>query len=1837
MKSPEILENSSARTEVPVALTPSIFFAWAPPPWVLYLLAVTFTLSVLALRIALASWMGDRLILSLFLFPIILSAYLGGLKPGLLATGVAIISLPAFFLAKPSSFALASPVEFAQWLVLLILGVLVSWLIESLHQMRRRAELNEQLQLVTLASIGDAVIATDVQGCVTFLNAAAERLTGWTFREARGQSLTAVCPLIQALTRLPLPNLPAALLNAATPSPAKLAPETVLLGRHGQEFPIEGSCASIQPADGKQTDGKHQGVVLVFRDNSEGKRAETALREQVSLQEQLSKIVSTAPGVICSYRLQPDGTVCFPFASPSIENIYGVKPEQLTADASFTFDLMHSADAAFVHTSIEESARTMKPWRAEFRVLNPTKGEIWVEGYSVPQAEADGSILWYGFITDVTARKQVEVALQERKLFDQAVLNSLNASIAVLEQDGTVMAINETWQRFATATDESAGDLARLTVGANYFEVYESAPAEPSAQADARPMTEGLRAVLSGQIPSFQHEYVCGTPQAPYWFLLSITPLLRPTGGAVVAHLDITQRKQTEDALKRNQVVLAQAERLARLGTWSVEFANFEASADYPLSWSDEVYRIVGYEPGEVVPSHELFIEHVHRDDRARVREAIVQAVAEKRHYQLEHRILRADGEERIVQEYAEITLDSHGQSLRMFGTIQDITELRRAEAQVRSSNERLKLALNAARLGVWEWDSQTDELFWSRECFEVFGVGKFGGTRASFTEFIHPEDVARTMSEFDQAIAERNLSKLEFRIIRPDGQIRWVTNVGQGTYDRTGVLLRVVGTVQDITERKRSDESLRESQRSFQQLAESLPQLVWTCDPQGMNTYSSPQWEAYTGQPAARQLGLNWLDQVHTDDQEGLKQAWLNAVAQETSHRFEFRIRRHDGCYRWFDARAVPLRDGHGQLVKWIGTNTDIQEQREMREALRISEERLRLATEAAEIGTWDRDLKGNVLIWSPTLERMMGFVPGGFPGTYEAFLEILHPDDLELMLAAQQRARTERGQYQAELRFRLPNGGERWGMIKGQVFFDQAGQPERMVGIDMDITERKRNEAEISRLAAIVESSDDAIVSNNFAGTITSWNKGAERMFGYSAAEMLGKNITVLYPPHCDSAESQQFEAEYLARIKQGEQVVRHETIRVRKDGSPFPISLTISPVLNRQGAVIGISKIGRDITERKRAEAELRLWADAFENCAHGIAIGNPLTNEIQVCNLAYARLRAGSTEEVIGAPVLAMYDPAEHTLVRQILATADAGGQAHGEVHLLRQDGSLLPVQLDIVSVRDEAGQLRYRVATLQDLTERLQAEASVRQSEERLRLLYQIIANYDLAYTERIVQLLELGTQQFGLENGVVGQVAGRQYCVTHAVSLDGSMAAGFSCRLDEALCEEVMRRNELLALEHVSHSPWREHLACATFGTEVYFGTPMQVGQRVYGTLCFASQTPRSIPFTNSDCEFLRLIAQWIGAELTRHEAEEALRRSEERQRLALESGRMGTWCWYPQQELVETDDNTRRLFGFAPDAFMVPVAQVFGMIHPADTAAVQTQLWEALEQRSTYHTEFRILHPDQSVHWITGIGRGFYREDGEFLGFNGVTFEITERKQAEEQLRQSESHFRALFEANGVGNVECDALSGRFIHVNQKMCELVGYTLDELRELTFSDITNKEDLASTWLDYQRYIWGDAPVYAVEKRYIRKDGSLVWVGIASTLLRDDQGMPWRTVAVVQDISERKQAEAELRESESRYHLLFEQPTVGVRIIDYETLQVVDCNGFAAEMLGYTRAEFLTLTVSDFEAIYSLDEIKANCEISASGGKLQFETLYRTKTGELKNVIVSGGLKSGHIL
>jgi PAS domain S-box-containing protein len=423
-------------------------------------------------------------------------------------------------------------------------------------------------------------------------------------------------------------------------------------------------------------------------------------------------------------------------------------------------------------------------------------------------------------------------------------------------------------------------------------------------------------------------------------------------------------RRRTS-ALEDSQAALAKAQALAHVGSWRWSIERGEM-----ISGSPEYARIHGVEPDDVDGFMEQQIERViHPEDRERFAEISRKVDREGLDYEIEYRILRADGEVRHVLEIGEAVYDTAGRPVEHVGTLQDITEQKQSEQALRESLEQLRQAQRIAKLDHWMWDAKANAItvlagspgVVSDNIEDVLGVSD----EAYVERFVHPDDRERVLEAYGPPSAKTERTDVEYRIIRPDGEVRFVHEVGEPVFGHDGAVIAQVGTLQDITERERAEAALRKSETSLAQAQRMAHLGNWEFEvPTDELFWSLETYRIFGLEPQALETPVvGFLDMVHPDDRERVRQTWRRALEDRTSYDIVHRIGRSDGAVRFVHQQSETTYDEDGKPIRVIGTLQDITEQKQAEEEIRKLNEELeqRVQNRTAELQRAQEELLRN------------------------------------------------------------------------------------------------------------------------------------------------------------------------------------------------------------------------------------------------------------------------------------------------------------------------------------------------------------------------------------------------------------------------------------------------------------------------------------------------------------------------------------------------------------------------------------------------------------------------------------------------------------------------------------------------------------------------------------------------------------------------------------------------------------------------------------------------------------------------------------------------------------
>lgn len=409
------------------------------------------------------------------------------------------------------------------------------------------------------------------------------------------------------------------------------------------------------------------------------------------------------------------------------------------------------------------------------------------------------------------------------------------------------------------------------------------------------------------------------------------------------------------------------------------------------------------------------------------------------------------------------------GSPVAVGAVVVEITERKRAEERLRESEERFRELTENISEVFWMSDPTTTrilyvspsyERIWGRTCQSVYE------NPMAFVEGIHPDDREGMLTILREVKRQGTGFQKEYRVVRPDGSVRWIFDRGFPIRNADGELVRVAGIAEDITERKAAEVALKQSDDHLRLVLDTTPALIHTGRPDGYLDYFNQRWLKYVGLSLEDLQGWAWTTAIHPEDVEGIVNRWRTSLASGEPFQHEARLRRADGVYRWVLHRKVPLRDEQGNIVKWYGSSIDIENRKQAEEALRQSESDLAEAQRVAQIGSWTFDIATNTVRWSEELYRIFDVEKTALGVTYETFLSRVHPDDRTRVLQVNAEVRSNGTPFEVEYRIKTRCGQVKHIREIGYARKDGAGAVSGLFGTAQDITERKLAEAERERL---------------------------------------------------------------------------------------------------------------------------------------------------------------------------------------------------------------------------------------------------------------------------------------------------------------------------------------------------------------------------------------------------------------------------------------------------------------------------------------------------------------------------------------------------------------------------------------------------------------------------------------------------------------------------------------------------------------------------------------------------------------------------------------------------
>jgi len=1287
--------------------------------------------------------------------------------------------------------------------------------------------------------------------------------------------------------------------------------------------------------------------------------------------------------------------------------------------------------------------------------------------------------------------------------------------LCIADTDGNFLRLSTAWEKTLGYTHEE------LMAG-KFFDFIH--PEDIQGTLDAV-----SRLISQHEVHNFVNRYRCRDGSYRWLEWRSV-----PAGKLIYAAArDITERKQAEADLQRSQGMLERAQEIARLGYW-------EFDLNRGTVWASSGARRI-YGLGE----RELTIEAVQKIPLPEYRQALDNEmkglIKHGEKYDIEFRI-RRPRDNQVIDIHSIAEYDP--KERKIFGIIQDISERTHTEKALRESEALHRFLTENANDMLTRHRPDSTILYVTPSCEVMLGYRPEEMTGRPASDFVAPGDMKDIWKAFRTAEdSGEDVYRVEFRMIRRDGSPMWAETVTRLIRDGQGNVVEAHSSVRDISRRKKAEEERRKSEEKFSKVFRSSPAAITiTRLSDGLLIDANEallkllkyRREEIIGHTAA-ELHI-WADY---EDRMRL----TKRLAEERSVKDqETRFRASDGEIKIARYSAEVAEIGGEPCI--LSLLVDIGERKRMEDALIESEERYRALFENAIEGIFQSTLEGRGIMANSALARILGY------DTPQEAVENLtdigsqvyaDPEERRNLIDQLIREGTVTGK---EVLFKRRDGTKIKVMLNFRLVRDKDGNPTSIEGSCIDITGRWLAEealkASEEKYRSIFENATEAIFQTTLEGRYLSMNPALARMFGYSSpGEMMESVRDIGHDLYVNPKDRE----EMVRIIREEGKVEGYDVELYRKDGARFWISLNIHAVKDAEGNIMYLEGTHADITERKHMEQEIKESEEKFRLLFEKSADGSLIIDGGRYidCNEAALRI-AGCTskDQLLGLKPTDISPefqpdglPSSEKAARMIELALEKGSHQFEWVRK-RFDGTERYLDVMLTAIPMKGKQLLY--TTWRDITERKQMEESLQESEARIR---EIIEN--APFGAHSYRLMDDGKLIFRGANPAADRILN----IDHSSLMGMEIEAAFPMLKGTGVAEnyrDVARTGRRWVQDVVQYEA-----KSITGAFEVY---AFQTGP-------------------NRMTVFFQDITERKKAEVKLREQEELLRTTinatadgilvVDRDLKISHMNRQFAEMWHIPQELRDIQDE-RKLLDFVLDQL-------------EDQEGFRSRVMSLYQSSAEDLDEIRFRD-----------GRVFERYscplilEGKEAGRIWDFRDITERKHAEEALRASEARYRKLYDSMMDAFVSV-SLDGTIWECNEALLAMLGYERDEIRRLTYRDITPEKwhDFEAKVIEKEVMARGYSDSY--EKEYRRKDGTVIQVELRTYLIRDEEGDPAGMWAITRDITGRKQAEDQLKAANRQLESIIEFLPDATIITDSEG-RIIAWNRAIEEMTGVPKARIL---------------------------------------------------------
>ncbi len=775
------------------------------------------------------------------------------------------------------------------------------------------------------------------------------------------------------------------------------------------------------------------------------------------------------------------------------------------------------------------------------------------------------------------------------------------------------------------------------------------------------------------------------------------------------------------DELIINQSHLIEVQAIAKVGSWKTDLQNFN------VIWSEETHHIFETDPKKFQATHEAFLNFIHPDERNHVNTAFENSLNSQTVNSIEHRIITTNGMVKHVIENWKIFQDAQGHPVRAIGTCQDITERKLTEIDLLESREEMQTVFNASLDAIiiideegkiTKWDSKAELLFgWKEE--EVIGTLLSDNIIPPRLREAHKQGMKHFLKTGKGPILNKTI---EVHALKKD---KTEINISLSISPiRAKNKYRFIGFIRDISERKVVEEALQKSESNLKAIFENTSDGFILTDINGIikSFNSKARDRIRLNIEKEINIGKSIFDFLPDSRKKMYKDNILKVLSGKILQ-YDYPYTRKSGETKWFSFTINPVYNAE-KIEGICITSTDITERKiaenklnATSEELRTTSERLLLATTSAKMGIWDWDVVNNNLIWDKTMYSIFGVAEDKFSGAYEAWAATVHPDDIERASKDVNDAITGIRDFNSEFRIIWPDKSVHFIEAHAIVSRDEAGVGVRMIGVNIDITERKKADEKLIQSEKhsrnLFEQTVIGLALARMDGTLADVNEAFAKIIGRTIEETLKLTYWEITPEKYHDQENKVLE-ELMGTGK----FINYEKEYIHKNGNLVPVRLS-GNIFEKDGEKFIWSSV-EDITELKKADEENRFKAHLLSTIGQA-AIATDIKGIINYWNQAAEDIYGWTKEEAIGKNIIDL-TPSESTIEQaiQIMEELKKGQTWSGEFKVRKKDGTNFPALVTNSPIYDQHNKLSGIIGISSDITESKKAEERLVESEAKLK-------------------------------------------------------------------------------------------------------------------------------------------------------------------------------------------------------------------------------------------------------------------------------------------------------------------------------------------------------------------------------------------------------------------------------------------------------------------------------------------------------------------------------------